>query len=177
MLADDYFRAGVFCLNGEKNKNLVLGGSAPTLFLFSHSMELALKAWLMKSGRSAQQAKKYSHDLRRLLKDCVRTKLPLNIEKILASYACEIEELHIDEQGNVVSEFQKLSQIPPRELKREFLRHFLILNQVHGQSSYRLRYPQTGYFSLPNTQLIAAICDRVIEEIWNSVVQTKRPRS
>jgi hypothetical protein len=172
-LAQDYYRAGTHCLNGEESKELSFTASLPTLFLFSHAIELSLKSWMMHNGKSAPDIKNYGHNLLKLLRDSFKTGLSLDVNSILNDYASKTGVLHIDSNGGVVSDYFRLAQIPPRDLKREFLRHFLMLNFAHGQA-YLLRYSQTGYFSLPNSRLVQTISRKTLDQVWNSVVQRKR---
>jgi hypothetical protein len=171
MLADRYHRAGRYCLHGIKQKQLKLFPEEPVFFLFSHSIELSFKAWLLNHNYLQPDLKSLGHRLANLREETLGKGLALDELQILQLYAKRISKLHFDEDGNVITELQRLRQNAESVLREEVNRHFALLHACHSET-FVLRYSQTGFFSTPNIHLSEATSEVLLNRVWETVLQT-----
>lgn len=79
--AEDYYQSAVYIIRSLESGDLRLQFPLVVYYLFSHSVELALKGFLRTKGVSKKDLwKKYFHKRCKLITDCISQGLPL--EKI-----------------------------------------------------------------------------------------------
>jgi hypothetical protein len=77
--AEDYYKSAISIVQAWESGNLCMNFplSVP-YYLFSHTVELALKGFLRAKGVSKKNLKKkYVHNFRKLIDDCIKRDLPL----------------------------------------------------------------------------------------------------
>jgi hypothetical protein len=93
-LAEDFYRAGVHIADSQERRDLKLRFSHVPYYLHTHSIELALKAFLRANGIEERELKgKFRHGLSDILRKCVELKLETRKPKRTAEVVSWLDEL------------------------------------------------------------------------------------
>lgn len=101
---------------------------APVYFLYGHGIELILKSYLMKQGKTVDEIKAYKHNLTPLYKDCVKNGLETletefeDVLELLDTYHRSLENRYIVTGFKVLpkpEDVQKLADLLIDRIKPE----------------------------------------------------------
>jgi len=92
-LAEDFYRAAAVCQAAVENRRIRLRYDFVLYHLHTHSIELALKAFLRAHGLSVAELKKLSHGLVAIYERCVSLRMRVKKPKRTAQVAQWLDEL------------------------------------------------------------------------------------
>jgi hypothetical protein len=150
--AESFLQAADYIWKASKSGELSIRFDSPAVFLLSHGIELALKAWLRKSGKTLKNLSAIGHDLSKACQHCKENPLPIDEDSLFLEWARLKPELHLSDSA-VITEEDRVRAIPKSIRKVSLLRQFLLLDNLHGKP-YMLRYHRADLYKYPNVDFV-----------------------
>ncbi len=149
--AETFLNAANTILKANNSVGKIVSPNGPGTFLLLHGVELTLKAWLRKNGKSLFELRSIGHDLSKACRNCKGNPLPIDEDALFLEWVRLKPELHLTDNG-VGTEEDRALKIPKNLRRLVLLREFLLLDKLHGKP-YVLRYHSSDIHKYPDIDL------------------------
>jgi hypothetical protein len=161
--AERFLNAAKTILKANDSVGKIVSANGPGTFLLLHGVELTLKAWLRKNGKSLLELRSIGHDLSKAFRNCKGSPLPIDEDELFLEWVRLKPALHLTDTG-VGTEEDKALKIPKNLRRLVLLREFLLLDNLHGKP-YVLRYHRSDIYKYPDIDLALFYAVKLCEAI------------